>query len=81
MDTLEISIGQYFIFFIYILSTAVETGDSPKIAKDSPKTILLIGVLVGILGTVTLGLIGALIYVTRRRRQSGYGPSLLVHEE
>ena len=49
--------------------------------KDNPKTVLLIGVLVGILGTITLGLIGALIFVTKRKRQSGNEPSLLVREE
>ena len=58
----------------------METDDSQEMVKDSPKTILLI-VLVGILGTITLGLIGALIFVTKRKRQSGNEPSLLVHEE
>lgn len=59
---------------------AMEADDSQEMVKDSPKTILLI-VLVGILGIITLGLIGALIFVTKRRRQSGNEPSLLVHEE
>ena len=59
----------------------MEEYDSQEMVKDTPKTILLIGVLVGILGTITLGLIGALIYITRRKRQSGNEPSLLVHEE
>lgn len=59
----------------------MEEGDSPEIVKDSPKIFLLVGVLVGFLGTVTLGLIGALIFVTWRRRQSGNGPSLLVRDE
>ena len=59
----------------------MEEGDSQEIAKDNPKIFLLVGVLVGILGTVTLGLIGALILVIRRRRQSGNGPSLLGHDE
>jgi len=59
----------------------MEVDESQEMVKDSPKTILLIGVLVGILGTMTLGLIGALIFVTRRKRQSGNEPSLLVHEE
>ena len=58
----------------------METDDSQEMVKDSPKTILLI-VLVGILGIITLGLIGALIFVTKRKRQSGNGPSLLVREE
>lgn len=58
----------------------METDDSQEMVKDSPKTILLI-VLVGILGIITLGLIGALIFVTKRKRQSGNEPSLLVHEE
>ena len=58
----------------------METDDSQEMVKDSPKTILLI-VLVGILGTITLGLIGALIFVAKRKRQSGNEPSLLVHEE
>lgn len=58
----------------------MEADDSQEMVKDSPKTILLI-VLVGILGIITLGLIGALIFVTKRRRQSGNEPSLLVHEE
>lgn len=60
--------------------TDMEADDSQEMVKDSPKTILLI-VLVGILGTVTLGLIGALIFVAKRKRQSGNEPSLLVHEE
>jgi len=59
----------------------MEADDFQEMVKDSPKTILLIGVLVGILGTIILGLIGALIFMTRRRRQSGNGPSLLVHED
>ena len=63
------------------LLPAMERGGSHGMDKDSPKTFLLIGVLVGILGTITLGLIGALILVTKRKRQSGHGPSLLVHEE
>ena len=58
----------------------MEADGSQELVKDSPKAVLLI-VLVGILGTVTLGLIGALIFVTKRKRQSGYEPSLLVHEE
>lgn len=58
----------------------MEADDSQEMVKDSPKTILLI-VLVGILGIITLGLIGALIFVTKRKRQSGNEPSLLVHEE
>lgn len=58
----------------------METDDSQEMVKDSPKTILLI-VLVEILGIITLGLIGALIFVTKRKRQSGNEPSLLVHEE
>lgn len=58
----------------------MEADDSQEMVKDSPKTILLI-VLVGILGTVTLGLIGALIFVAKRKRQTGNEPSLLVHEE
>lgn len=58
----------------------MEADDSQEMVKDSPKTILLI-VLVGILGTITLGLIGALIFVAKRKRQSGNEPSLLVHEE
>lgn len=65
----------------YIFFAAMEVDESQEMVKDSPKTILLIGVLVGILGTMTLGLIGALIFVTRRKRQSGNEPSLLVHEE
>ena len=59
----------------------MEADDSQEIVKDNPKTIQLIGVLVGILGTITLGLIGALIFVTKRKRQSGNEQSLLVHEE
>ena len=59
----------------------MQADGSQEMVKDSPKTFLLIGVLVGILGTVTVGLIGALIFVTRRKRQSGNEPSLLVHEE
>ena len=58
----------------------MEADDSQEMVKDSPKTILLI-VLVEILGIITLGLIGALIFVTKRKRQSGNEPSLLVHEE
>ena len=65
----------------YISFTALEADDSQEMVKDSPKTILLIGVLVGILGTITLGLIGAIIFVTKRKRQSGDEPPLLVHEE
>ncbi|KAL9964312.1 hypothetical protein ACROYT_G027936 [Oculina patagonica] len=60
---------------------AMESADSSEIAKDSPKALLLVGVLVGLLGTITLGLIGALIIMTRRRRHSANGPSLLVHDE
>ena len=59
----------------------MEADDSQEMVKDNPKTIQLIGVLVGILGTITLGLIGALIFVTKRKRQSGNEQSLLVHEE
>ena len=59
----------------------MEADDSHEMVKDNPKTIQLIGVLVGILGTITLGLIGALIFVTKRKRQSGNEQSLLVHEE
>ena len=58
----------------------MEADDSQELVKDSPKAVLLI-VLVGILGTITLGLIGALIFVTKRKRQSGNEPALLVHEE
>ena len=46
--------------------------------KDNSKTILLIEVLVGILSTITLGLIGVIIFVTKRKRQSGNEPSLQV---
>ena len=59
----------------------MEADDSQEMVEDSPKTILLIGVLVGILGTITLGLIGTIIFVTKRKRQSGNEPTLLVHEE
>ena len=59
----------------------MEADDSQEMVIGSPKTILLIGVLVGVLGTTILGLIGALIFVTKRKRQLGNGPSLLVHEE
>lgn len=79
------TVVQYFIYLNYLLSwlpffTDMEADDSQEMVKDSPKTILLI-VLVGILGTITVGLIGALIFVAKRKRQSGNEPSLLVHEE
>ena len=80
--------NNFFTGFIYVLSyamptfSAMESADSSEIVKDSPKTLLLVGVLVGLLGTLTLGLIGALIIMTRRRRrQSENEPSLLVHDE
>ena len=80
-----ITVAQYFNYLNiychnYISFTAMEADDSQEMVKDSPKTILLI-VLVEILGIITLGLIGALIFVTKRKRQSGNEPSLLVHEE
>ena len=56
----------------------MEADDSQKMLKDNSKTILLIEVLVGILSTITLGLIGVIIFVTKRKRQSGNEPSLQV---
>lgn len=71
-----------FVYFNnYILFAAIEPAESSETAKESPEVILLVGVLVGLLGTITLGLIGALIIMARRRRQSTKGPSLLVHDE
>ena len=64
------------------LLSAMESSDSSEIVKDSPKAVVLVGVLVGVLGTIMLALIGALIIMTRHRRQSGnQGASLLVQDE
>ncbi|KAJ7353942.1 hypothetical protein OS493_031083 [Desmophyllum pertusum] len=43
--------------------------------------VLIVGVLVGVLGTVAIGLIAAVIIISRRRNSSGNGASLIVAEE
>ena len=56
----------------------MKSGGSPAIVKDKSRTVLLVGVLAGLLGAISLGLVGALIIVTRRGRQSESGATLLV---
>ena len=43
--------------------------------------VLIVAVLVGVLGTVAVGLIIAVIMLSRRRSASGKGASLIVAEE
>lgn len=43
--------------------------------------VLIVAVLVGVLGTVAIGLIIAVIIMSRRRKLSGKGASLIVAEE
>lgn len=59
---------------------AMKSGETPTIIKEKSKTVLLVGVLAGVLGTISLGLVGALIIVTRRGRHSETGATLLVQD-
>ena len=58
----------------------MKSGETPTIIKEKSKTVLLVGVLAGVLGTISLGLVGALIIVTRRGRHSEAGATLLVQD-
>ena len=58
----------------------MKSGETPTIIKEKSKTVLLVGVLAGVLGTISLGLVGALIIVTRRGRHSKTGATLLVQD-
>ena len=43
--------------------------------------VMIVAVLVGVLGTVAIGLIIAVVIISRRRNISGKGASLIVAEE
>ncbi|PFX28974.1 ZP domain-containing protein-like [Stylophora pistillata] len=50
--------------------------------SDSDNSMIsIVGILVGVLGTVAIGLIISLIVISRRRKSSGQGLSLIVSEE
>ncbi|KAJ7353936.1 hypothetical protein OS493_031076 [Desmophyllum pertusum] len=50
-------------------------------SESDNSMILIVGVLVGVLGVVAIGLIAAVIIISRRRNSSGKGASLIVAEE
>lgn len=60
---------------------AMKSGETPTIIKEKSKTVLLVGVLAGVLGAISLGLVGALIILTRRGRHSETGATLLVQDD
>ena len=62
-----------------MLSTAEEHSYGQSGFDNS--MILIVGVLVGVLGVVAIGLIAAVIIISRRRNSSGKGASLIVAEE
>jgi len=61
-------------------STAEKHNYESESASNSGM-VMIVAILVGVLGTVAIGLIVAVIIITRRRSISGKGASLIVAEE
>lgn len=62
------------------LSTAEEHNYESESASNS-SMVMIVAILVGVLGTVAIGLIIAVVVISRRRNISAKGASLIVGEE
>ena len=63
----------------FLLCTVKKNSDDQSDSIDS--TIPIVGILVGVLGTLAIGLTVAVIVISRRRKSSGNGLFLVVSEE
>lgn len=63
----------------FLLCTVKKNSDDRSDSIDS--TIPIVGILVGVLGTLAIGLTVAVIVISRRRKSSGNGLFLIVSEE